>query len=82
MQASLRITLAEAKPVIGVSASALLERGGESSRLAGLGEDRIGLRQVRLGIRVGEEVEIVDGLRPGELIVTGGALFLDRLRMA
>jgi len=33
-------------------------------------------------MRVGEEVEIVDWLRPGELIVTGGALFLDRLRMA
>jgi len=29
-----------------------------------------------------EEVEIVDGLKPGELIVTGGALFLARLRMA
>ena len=33
-------------------------------------------------MRVGEEVEIVDWLRPGELIVTGGAQFLDRLRMA
>ena len=82
MQASLRITLAEAKPVIGVPASALL--GVVERQPSGwfTGEDRIGLRQVRLGIRAGEEVEIVDGLRPGELIVTGGGLFLDRLRMA
>ena len=82
MQASLRITLAEAKPAIGVPASALLGRGGEAAVWLVLGGDRIGLRQVRLGIRVGEEVEIVDGLRPGERIVIGGALFLDRLRMA
>jgi cobalt-zinc-cadmium efflux system membrane fusion protein len=82
MQASLRIALGEARRAVGVPAGALLGGGAEAAVWLAIGEDRIGLRRVRLGIRLGDEVEIVEGLKPGERIVTGGALFLGRPRMA
>jgi membrane fusion protein, heavy metal efflux system len=82
MQASLRVALGEARRAVGVPADALLGGGAEAAVWLALGEDRIGLRRVRLDIRLGDEVEIIEGLKPGERVVTGGALFLDRPRIA
>ena len=39
---------------------------------------RLGLREVKLGRRDGNLVEVLDGLGPDETIVTSGALFIDR----
>ena len=36
------------------------------------------LRKVKTGIRSGDMVEVTEGLQPGEHVVTGGALFIDR----
>lgn len=33
-------------------------------------------RTVKLGTMVGESVEVLDGLKPGELVVTAGSFFL------
>jgi cobalt-zinc-cadmium efflux system membrane fusion protein len=81
MQASLRIALGEVRRAVGVPVGALLGGGAEVAVWLALGEDRIRLRRVRLGTRLGDEVEIIEGLKPGERIVTGGALFLDRPRL-
>lgn len=82
MRASLRVALGEARRAVSVPEGALLARGAEAAVWLVQGEDRIGLRRVRLGSRVGDEVEIVEGLTPGERIVTGGALFLDHAQTA
>ena len=36
-------------------------------------------RLVKIGLRTGEQVEILDGLRPGEQVVTDGAVFLSSM---
>jgi cobalt-zinc-cadmium efflux system membrane fusion protein len=36
------------------------------------------MRSIRIGSRSGDTLEVLQGLRPGERIVTGGALFIDR----
>jgi multidrug efflux pump subunit AcrA (membrane-fusion protein) len=33
-------------------------------------------RAVKLGAAMGESVEVLDGLKPGELVVTAGSFFL------
>ena len=38
----------------------------------------LGLRSVRLGRNSGGKIEVIDGLKAGEMVVTGGSLFIDR----
>jgi RND family efflux transporter MFP subunit len=72
-----RVWLAsEPRPTLLVPASAIAERG----QLTGVfvfEEERLRWRLVRTGRRVGERVEILAGLHPGERIVTDG---VDRAR--
>lgn len=49
--------------------SALVQRG-EVSGVYVLADHRLCLRQVRLGRRIGDEVEVLAGLKPGERIAT------------
>ena len=52
---------------------------GASARVWVAGEDRIlGLRPVTLGRASAGMIEVASGLEPGEKVVTGGALFIDR----
>lgn len=51
-----------------VPAAALLRRG-EVNAIYVLADRRVTLRQLRLGERVGDEVEVIAGLKPGERIV-------------
>lgn len=50
--------------------SATLVQRGEVSGVYVLADDRLGLRQVRPGRRLGDQVEILAGLKPGERIAT------------
>ena len=40
------------------------------------GERRFAERTVRLGAALGESLEVLDGVKPGELVVTAGSFFL------
>ncbi|HEX8961781.1 MAG TPA: efflux RND transporter periplasmic adaptor subunit [Rhodocyclaceae bacterium] len=51
---------------------------GERTRVFVVADDSVAVREVKLGRRDGGMVEVVDGLRPGEKIVTAGTLFVDR----
>jgi cobalt-zinc-cadmium efflux system membrane fusion protein len=41
-------------------------------------DDAIELHQVKLGMTMGDAIQVTDGLRPGEKIITKGSLFFDR----
>lgn len=56
-------------PVLRIPARALVQRG-EVSGVYVLEANRIALRQVRVGRRGADEVEIIAGLKPGEKIAT------------
>ena len=52
---------------------------GDAARVWVVRDDKaIELRQVELGMTAGNMVEVTDGLRPGEKIITKGSLFFDR----
>ena len=78
MFATFRIEVGEAQRAVAVPVNALIYRGAEASVWVALDGNRFILRRVRTGIRAGEVVEVTEGLQPGEHVVTGGALFIDR----
>jgi cobalt-zinc-cadmium efflux system membrane fusion protein len=52
---------------------------GNTARVWVAHDDKsIALRQVRLGVADGRMLPVLDGLRPGEKVVTKGSLFIDR----
>ncbi len=61
-----------------IPASALVQRG-ELSGVYVVSDGRIGLRQVRVGQRIGEQVEVLAGLRAGERIATDPVAALQAL---
>jgi len=54
-------------PLVRIPASALVRRG-ELSAAYVLSDGRLTLRQLRLGARSGDEVEVISGLAPGETV--------------
>ena len=52
-----------------IPASAVVQRG-EVSAVYVLADGRLSLRQLRLGARDGDSVEVIAGLKPGEAIAT------------
>ena len=78
MFATFRIAVGGETRQVGVPVGAVIHRGPEASVWAALPENRFALRRIRLGIRAGDLAEVTEGLAPGERIVTGGALFVDR----
>ena len=58
--------------------SAVISTGTRDMAFVSLGEGRFEPRRVRLGVEAGDgRVEILDGLRPGEMVVTSGQFLLD-----
>ncbi len=52
---------------------------GDKTRVWVVGQnDKLELRQIQPGLIAGKRIQVVDGLKPGERIVTRGALFIDR----
>lgn len=61
-----------------VPRASVMSTGTRSVAFVSLGEGKFEPRQVRLGVETGEgRVEVLDGLRPGELVVTSGQFLLD-----
>lgn len=61
-----------------VPQSAVLSTGTRSVAFVSLGQGRFEPRNVQLGVETGDgQVEVLEGLRPGELVVTSGQFLLD-----
>ncbi|MBM4017544.1 MAG: efflux RND transporter periplasmic adaptor subunit [Planctomycetes bacterium] len=69
-----------------VPREAVIDTGARQVALVSLGEGRFEPRQVRVGVEAeGGMLEIIEGLRPGEMVVVSGQFLLDseaRLREA
>jgi cobalt-zinc-cadmium efflux system membrane fusion protein len=53
---------------------------GSTVRVWAVREDKsIELREIRTGLTNGRMIQVVDGLAPGERIITKGSLFIDRV---
>lgn len=78
MSATFRIMVGAPTENIGLPISALIHRGAETHVWAALPDQRFELRHIKTGTRAGDMVEVTEGLQPGDRVVTGGALFVDR----
>ncbi|HVS51629.1 MAG TPA: efflux RND transporter periplasmic adaptor subunit [Opitutaceae bacterium] len=69
--------LVESPAVLAAPRSAILDAGAGPVAYVDLGHDRYEQRHLRLGRRGDALVEVLDGLKENENVVTSGALFLD-----
>ena len=75
-QVELKNTLAKERTL--VPRAAVIDTGTRQVAFVSMGEGRFEPRDVRLGIESdGDMVEVLDGLKPGEMIVTSGQFLLD-----
>jgi membrane fusion protein, heavy metal efflux system len=63
---------------VAIPQSAILHEGGTASVWVVDPGGGLTLRQIKTGRRNGDMDEVVNGLNPGERIVVGGAIFIDR----
>ncbi|THD58159.1 efflux RND transporter periplasmic adaptor subunit [Phenylobacterium sp.] len=79
MFADFSLTTGETRTSVAVPADAVIYEGDAARVWVARAADRsVALRQVTTGRTTGGEVEVLSGLRPGELVVTSGSLFIDR----
>ncbi|MEH2507523.1 cobalt-zinc-cadmium efflux system membrane fusion protein [Bradyrhizobium sp. AZCC 1578] len=78
MFANVTIYSAGDRPAVGVPKQALIYEGDQVRIWVAHPDKTIELRQVKPGLTNGDLVEVVGNLKPGEQIVTKGALFIDR----
>jgi RND family efflux transporter MFP subunit len=60
-----------------IPVNALLDSGKEQIVFVGLGDGYFEPRKVKVGRRQGDDVQILEGIKEGELVATGAAFFLD-----
>lgn len=65
-------------PAVGVPKQALIYEADQVRVWVAHADKSIELRSIRPGLTNGDLVEVVGNLRPGEMIVTKGSLFIDR----
>jgi Cu(I)/Ag(I) efflux system membrane fusion protein len=78
MYASVGITsTAAVGPVLAVPASAVIDSGARQIVLIDRGQGRFEPRPVRLGPQAGDWIEVVEGVKAGEKVVTGANFLID-----
>ena len=60
-----------------VPANAVLDSGAQQVVFVARGEGSFSPRTVKIGRRIGDRIEVVDGLKEGEQVATGATFFLD-----
>jgi len=78
MFANVTIYSAGDRPAVGVPKQALIYEGDQVRIWVAHPDKTIELRQIKPGLTNGDLVEVAGNLKPGEQIVTKGALFIDR----
>ena len=78
MFANVTIYSAGDRPAVGVPKTALIYEGDQVRIWVAHPDRTIELREIKPGLTNGDLVEVAGNLKPGEMIVTKGALFIDR----
>jgi membrane fusion protein, heavy metal efflux system len=76
MFARAEISLANAKPTVMVPSPAVQRAKGVAIVFVRLAPDQYEARRVKLGLTQGELVEVVEGVKPGEVVATRGSFLL------
>lgn len=78
MFATFRIVVGAPREAVAVPVNAVIFRGAEASVWLAQEGNGFTLRRIRPGVRANGMIEVQEGLSPGDRVVTGGALFIDR----
>lgn len=78
MFASVDIAIDEGAPTPAVPRNAIVYEGDTARVWIARAEGAVELRYVKTGLTSGSMVQVLSGLKPGEKVVTGGSLFIDR----
>jgi membrane fusion protein, heavy metal efflux system len=76
MYATISFEVGEPRKSMLIPEGALQDVNGQASVFVGQGETEFRLRQVRVGRQLGTEIEILEGLNPGECVATAGSFIL------
>jgi cobalt-zinc-cadmium efflux system membrane fusion protein len=79
MTARVRVLDSHAAPVIAIPGSAIIRDGDEAHCYVATAQHTLTLRVLKLGRVEGNLTEVLSGLKPGERVVTRGAIFVDTL---
>jgi cobalt-zinc-cadmium efflux system membrane fusion protein len=79
MFASVTILTGEDNAAIAVPRDAIIHEGDAARVWVARDDKALELRRVKVGLASGNVVQIVDGLGPGDRVITKGGLFIDRL---
>ena len=83
MFASVKILTGEGETAIAVPRDAIIHEGERARVWVARDHDTaIELRQIKVGLTNGTMVEVLDGLAPGDRVITRGSLFIDRVASA
>ena len=83
MFASVKILTGEGETAIAVPRDAIIHEGERARVWVARDHDTaIELRQIKVGLTNGTMVEVLDGLAPGDRVITRGSLFIDRVAAA
>ncbi len=77
MYANVRIFGGPKDDVIAIPLEALIRTGREERVILALGDGRFEARKVRSGMESGDMVEILEGIEPGDTVVTSGQFLID-----
>jgi cobalt-zinc-cadmium efflux system membrane fusion protein len=78
MFANVALLIGEGEPCASVPRDAVLYEG-EQARVWVVNDDKsIELRQIKTGLVNGKAIQVLDGLKAGERVITRGSLFIDR----
>lgn len=77
MYASVRIKAGATQATLHMPSAALIRTGAGERVIVALGDGKFAQRAVVAGMESGGQVEIIDGLAPGETVVTSGQFLLD-----
>ena len=77
MYAQLEFAVAHRDPVLAVPAAAVIDSGTRKVVVVDLGDGRFESRDVQVGMRGDQYVEIRDGLREGDRVVAAGNFLID-----
>jgi cobalt-zinc-cadmium efflux system membrane fusion protein len=78
MFASFSIVTGDPSPGVGIPQSAVIYEGDEARVFVARDDGTIVLRVIKPGRTAGGMIEAASGLAPGEKVVAGGVLFIDR----
>jgi multidrug efflux pump subunit AcrA (membrane-fusion protein) len=78
MYATVEITVEAGRDALQIPREALIDTGKRQVVFVALGEGRFAPREVRAGVETGDgKVQILEGLAPGETVVTSGQFLMD-----